>query len=184
MYAPLLSNRYLTSRIIPFLAVAAVALCVALVVIVVSVMSGFLDMVRSSGKAMIGDVVVTREITGIPYYARFIEAIEALPEAEAASPIIETFGLLQMPYGNGDGGKRIETLQVWGIDPESLDRVAGYRSRLVWRAPTADEAAQAAPDDPRLDPFYQRESQGMTMATADGRPGLVLGIEVSPLRRR
>lgn len=184
MYAPLLSNRYLTSRIIPFLAVAAVALCVALVIIVVSVMTGFLDMVRSSGKAMIGDVVVTREITGIPYYERFMAAIEALPEAEAASPIIETFGLLQMPYGNGDGGKRIETLQVWGVDPASLDRVAGYRSRLVWREPVADEAAQAAPDDPRLDPFYQREAQGMAMATADGRPGLVLGIEISPFNRR
>ncbi|MDI9404931.1 MAG: hypothetical protein QM516_13765, partial [Limnohabitans sp.] len=64
MYAPLLSNRYLTSRVIPFIAVAAVALCVALVIIVVSVMTGFLDMVRMSGKTLIGDVVVSREISG------------------------------------------------------------------------------------------------------------------------
>ena len=49
MYVALLANRYLTSRIIPWIAVAAVALCVALVVIVVSVMSGFLDMLRTSG---------------------------------------------------------------------------------------------------------------------------------------
>ncbi|MFM1867362.1 MAG: Lipoprotein-releasing system transrane protein LolE, partial [Planctomycetota bacterium] len=75
MYAPLLANRYLTSRIIPFLAVAAVALCVALVIVVVSVMSGFLDMVRSSGKTLIGDVVVTRDIVGIPYYQDFIREI-------------------------------------------------------------------------------------------------------------
>ena len=35
MYAALLANRYLTSRIIPLIAVGAVALCVALVIIVV-----------------------------------------------------------------------------------------------------------------------------------------------------
>ena len=57
MYAPLLANRYLTSRIIPMIAATAVALCVALVIIVVSVMTGFLDMVRTSGKTLIGDVV-------------------------------------------------------------------------------------------------------------------------------
>ena len=72
MYAPLLANRYLTSRIIPFIAVAAVALCVALVIIVVSVMTGFLDMVRNSGRTLIGDVVVNYPISGIPYYEELI----------------------------------------------------------------------------------------------------------------
>lgn len=38
VYQPLLANRYLGSRIIPLIAVAAVALCVGLVIIVVSVM--------------------------------------------------------------------------------------------------------------------------------------------------
>ena len=78
MYAPLLANRYLTSRVIPFIAVAAVALCVALVIIVVSVMSGFLEMVRNTGRTMTGDVVVSRSITGIPYYPELVAAIEAL----------------------------------------------------------------------------------------------------------
>ena len=101
MYAPLLANRYLTSRIIPLIALGAVALCVALVIIVVSVMSGFLDMVRGSGKTLIGDVVVNYPITGIPYYDELIKDIEALPEAAAASPIVETVGLLRMPYEIG-----------------------------------------------------------------------------------
>ena len=139
MYAPLLANRYLTSRIIPFIAVAAVALCVALVIVVVSVMSGFLEMVRASGKTMTGDVVVTRPITGIPYYQDLIKEIESLPEAAAASPIVETFGLLQMQYGTGDGGKQIEMVEVWGIDPASLDRVADYSRKLYWSKP-ADAA--------------------------------------------
>ena len=50
MYQTLLTSRYLTSRVIPLIAVAAVALCVALVIVVVSVMTGFLDMVQSSGE--------------------------------------------------------------------------------------------------------------------------------------
>jgi lipoprotein-releasing system permease protein len=184
MYAPLLASRYLTSRVIPLVAAAAVALCVALVIIVVSVMTGFLDMVRNSGKTLIGDVVVSRDITGIPYYEEFLAEIEALPEAAAASPIVETFGLLQMPYGPGDGGSQIETVQVWGIDPASLDRVADYRSKLYWRKPDATTAATLAPDDPRLDPSFDREKDGMALADDAGAPGIVLGIEISPFNRR
>ena len=184
MYAQLLSNRYLTSKLIPLTAVAAVALCVALVIIVVSVMTGFLDMVRTSGKTLIGDVVLSRDITGIPYYDDLIAELEALPEAEAACAVVETYGLLQMPYGTSDGGSRIETVQVWGIDPASFDRVTGFRSKLYWRKPSDDEARTLAPDDPRLDPEYQREADAMAMRDASGEPGLVLGIEISPFNRR
>jgi lipoprotein-releasing system permease protein len=68
VYAFQLANRYLTSRIIPLIAVAAVALCVALVVIVVSVMSGFLDMLKSSGRTLMGDVVINYPVRGLPWY--------------------------------------------------------------------------------------------------------------------
>ena len=192
MYAPLLANRYLTSRIIPFIAVGAVALCVALVIVVVSVMSGFLEMVRSSGKTLTGDVVVSRPITGIPYYEELLKDIEALPEAAAASPIVETFGLLQMPYGTGDGGKQIEMVEVWGIEPSSLDRVADYASKLYWRKPAGepgDESAKEAIaslalDNPLRDPMFHRESAGMSMKDDRGEDGLVLGIEISPFNQR
>ncbi len=183
MYAPLLANRYLTSRIIPFIAVAAVALCVALVIVVVSVMTGFLDMVRSSGKTLIGDVVVTRDITGIPYYQELITEIEALPEAAAASALVETFGLLQMPYGNGEGS-HVETVQVWGIDPVSLDRVASFYDKLYWTKPSDELARTLAADDPRLDAEYQRDTEGRTLRTSDGRPGIALGIEISAFNER
>ncbi len=198
MYAPLLANRYLTSRIIPFIAVAAVALCVALVIIVVSVMTGFLDMVRNSGRTLIGDVVVNYPISGIPYYEELIADIEALPEAAAASPIVETLGLLRMPYGTIErtgagaaqpGGEeivrgRIEFVEVWGIDPASLDRVAGYYERLYWTTPSPEAAAKMAEDDPRLDPSYQRDEEGRSLRSRRGADGIVLGIEVSEFNHR
>ena len=101
MYHALLTNRYLTSRVIPLIAVAAVALCVALVIIVVSVMTGFLDMVRSSGRTLMGDVIVSYSVKGIPYYERLIERIERLPEVAAATPVVDSWGLLKMPYPEG-----------------------------------------------------------------------------------
>ena len=129
MYPVQLANRYLTSRIIPLIAVAAVALCVALVVIVVSVMSGFLDMLRASGRTLMGDVVITNPIRGIPWYGQLIETIEQLPQAQAATPLIDTYGLVRMPYPEGSE-KEVVTTNVWGIDPSSFNRVTDFSNAL------------------------------------------------------
>ena len=124
MYHALLSNRYLTSRVIPMVAVGAVALCVALVIIVVSVMTGFLDMVRSSGRTLMGDVIVAYPVNGIPHYERLIARIEALPEAEAATPVVDGWGLLRMPYPVG-ARKDSKAVQFWAIEPAGFARVTG-----------------------------------------------------------
>ncbi|NBV65404.1 MAG: hypothetical protein EBR71_13275, partial [Planctomycetes bacterium] len=125
MYAFQLANRYLTSRIIPLIAVAAVALCVALVVIVVSVMSGFLDMLKSSGRTLMGDVVINYPVRGLPWYDELIAEIQALPQAEAATPLIDTYGLIRMPYPQG-GDKEVVTANVWGVEPRSFERVTDF----------------------------------------------------------
>lgn len=131
MYHTLLTNRYLTTRVIPLVAVGAVGLCVALVIIVVSVMTGFLNMVRDSGRTLMGDVVVTYPVSGIPHYQDLIDRINALVEAAAATPVVDSWGLLRMPYPEGDN-KETETVQVWGIEPESFAAVTGYGDTLEW----------------------------------------------------
>ena len=98
MYQTLLTTRYLTSRVIPFIAVAAVALCVALVIVVVSVMSGFLNMVQSSGKTLMGDVIITYGISGIPHYEKLIQHLNQDEDVLAATPVVDGWGLLRMPY--------------------------------------------------------------------------------------
>ena len=184
MYAALLANRYLTSRIIPLIAVAAVALCVALVVIVVSVMSGFLDMLRTSGRTMMGDVVVRYPISGIPYYDELIKTIEALPEAEVATPAIDTFGLIEMPYGTQEGNL-VETVQVWGIEPASFSRVSDFEEILWWQKPSESAAASLSPDDPRLSEGRDRKSDAMNMRDAlSAQPGIVLGMHISIFNER
>ncbi len=185
MYPVQLANRYLTSRIIPLIAVAAVALCVALVVIVVSVMSGFLDMLKASGRTLMGDVIVTCPVHGIPWYETLIADIEALPEAEAATPVIDTYGLARMPYPEGSE-KEIVTVNVWGIEPRSFNRVTDYDRALYWKPPaTADDAAAMSMDDPRRAMSRVLEEDGLALVkSSTGEPGLVLGMHVSAGNRR
>lgn len=179
MYPVFLVGRYLTSRIIPFIAVAAVALCVALVITVVSVMSGFLEMVRSTGRTLMGDVIVSCPVQGIPAYEQLMARIRELPEVAAVTPLIETYGLLKMPYPEG-ATKSVATVQVWGVDPASISSVIGLERTIYWRPPTAESAPEGLlPDDPRrlVDPeFLER---GRKLEAVDGRPGALLGIHVS-----
>ncbi|HIN09898.1 MAG TPA: FtsX-like permease family protein, partial [Phycisphaerales bacterium] len=132
MYQTLLTTRYLTSRVIPLIAVAAVALCVALVIVVVSVMSGFLDMVQSAGRTLMGDVIISYGISGIPHYEELENRLEQDPNIFGASGIIDGWGLLRMPYPDSDA-KQSETVQVWGIEPESFARVTQFDQSLQWK---------------------------------------------------
>ncbi|MBL8963533.1 MAG: hypothetical protein JNK70_05635, partial [Phycisphaerae bacterium] len=68
MYQALLTRRYLTSKIMPLLASLAVVLCTAMVLIVWSVMGGFLVKLMNSGRALVGDVVVAWPNTGFAHY--------------------------------------------------------------------------------------------------------------------
>ncbi|MBL9147079.1 MAG: ABC transporter permease [Phycisphaerae bacterium] len=183
MYQALLVFRYLTSRIIPLIAVAAVALCVTLVIVVVSVMTGFLDMLRSSGRTLVGDVIVSHDLVGIPYYEELITAIEKVDGVEAAAPVVETFGLVSMPYGVR-GGNRVEMLSIWGIDPTRLQRVVDYKRMLYWQYPDDELMPTLASDDPRLDRSFDALDQAMEMRSPEGAPGMVLGIEISPFNQR
>ena len=185
MYAVQLANRYLTSRIIPLIAVAAVALCVALVVIVVSVMSGFLDLLKSSGRTLMGDVVINYPVRGMPWYEDLIRAIESMPEAEAATPIVDTYGLVRMPYPQG-ADKEVVTANVWGIDPASFERVTDYSRTLYWRPPADAAAAEAmSPEDPRLQLSPRILEDGLALRRGDtGEPGLVMGMHVSIVNDR
>ncbi|MSR43969.1 MAG: ABC transporter permease [Phycisphaerales bacterium] len=180
VYAALLSNRYLTSRLIPFIAIAAVALCVALVVTVVSVMTGFLNMLKDSGRLVVGDVIVSSGIGGMPYSDEFVADLKGLPSVQGATPLIDTIGMLRMPYPSGNQ-KEIVHVQVWAVDPLSFATVTDYAQDLYWRPP-ADAAAAAtmSPDDPRrsLSPSILQDGLTLTQSRT-GTPGITLGMHVS-----
>jgi len=139
MYQALLTRRYLFSKVMPLLAALAVTLCTAMVLIVWSVMGGFLNMLLSSGRAMIGDVSITypAELGGIPNYQLVIEELLKQPEVDAATPTLETYALLGLP----DGDKRFVILI--GIEPDGYDAVTGYFDRIYWRPLEGEELERA-----------------------------------------
>ncbi|MBY0113872.1 MAG: FtsX-like permease family protein [Phycisphaerales bacterium] len=185
MYQFLLTHRYLTSKVMPLLAALAVALCTAMVIIVWSVMGGFLVMLINSGRTLVGDVTISWPITGFAHYEELIKRLEADPDVAAATPTIETYGLIGLPDG------RTETVQIKGVDGPSYTKVTGFADTLYWKPIDTPHPKDKYKDDPRLQNHklwefcfeggknlvrYEKPERGNV---AVERPAVVLGVSVS-----
>lgn len=128
MYKLLLIRRYLGRKLAPMFAALAVTLCTAMVIIVISVMGGFLDMMRSSAQRLSGDVRVRSSWTGFPHYEQLIHELEALPQVKAATPMIRAAGMVKF------GHDQVFVIpEVLGIQPGGLDQVTFYSDALYWK---------------------------------------------------
>ncbi|MCC6429038.1 MAG: ABC transporter permease [Phycisphaerales bacterium] len=182
MYQALLTRRYLTSKVMPLLASLAVVLCVAMVLTVWSVMGGFLAKLMGSGRTLVGDVVVTWPGAGFAYYDDLIERLESNDSIAAATPVIETYGLLTLP------SNRTEYVVVKGIEPRGYAKVTEYDQSLWWRPIEKPMPKDLLRRDPRLAPEHQKLmawalENGRTLLRPEGsgvepRPGMVAGIEI------
>lgn len=196
MYKLLLILKYLGRKIAPMLAALAVTLCTMMVIVVISVMGGFLDLLRTSLHSVSGDVSVGSAL-GVVHYEQLADQLEALPEVQAAAPIIETFGLINL-RGNSI------PVRILGIKPKELERVRPYRESLHWDTqeyvdrlarqyrpigkPTDEELAVMEQQRQEWAEFYDLTEWGMTFEAPDlwqmdpeaPRRGAVIGIEVNP----
>lgn len=198
MYQALLTRRYLTSKVMPLLAAVAVTLCVAMELIVWSVMGGFKTMLEETGRSLIGDVAISYSHTGFGYYADLTKRLEADDMVEAATPTIESFGLLSMPLGGNP-----ETVILKGVDGPGFDRVTGYRDALWWKPLDKPLPKDTNREDPRLNPKAAAElaaffEQGLSLTAppaagvgkgelgmkGGGRAALVVGTEVGGYNER
>lgn len=170
MYQPLLTRRYLTSKLMPLLAVVAVALCAAMVLIVWSVMGGFLNSFLASGRQMIGDVTIAYGREGIPHYQQLMDMLEEHPDIDETTPTIETLGLVSLPFGES------KDVVIVGVEPEGYDAVTGYSDRLYWRSREATED-----DELRREAVQQAVENGADFSElppADIRLDLPEGFEI------
>src|SRR4030065_1185610 len=86
MYKIILSFRYLFKRRISYLALLAVALCVFIVVVVMTVITGLVRDFKDNNHRWVGDCVVgTESLVGFPYYEDFIKRIEGAEFIEGVS---------------------------------------------------------------------------------------------------
>lgn len=199
MYQALLTRRYLTSKAMPLLAMLAVTLSVGTVLVTWSVMGGFLEQLVNAGRSLIGDATITWPNTGFPYYDDLIDELESDDRVNAAAPMIETFGVINLP------DDKVKGVQIRGIDPGSFRGVVGERQfassiwwkRLEGQTPTAAEAPRGTEGEPEpIDPrrrerpplgdasWQELERAGLTLTEPSGDPAALLGIHVSGYNRR
>lgn len=110
MYKWFLAWRYLHTKMIAFFGIASVMLCVAMVLVVLSVMGGFLDTVRTRSRGLHSEIVMdSRSMQGFPYYEEFAQyASEKLPGVVGTiTPSIWTYGLFRAPALQRTGPTRV-----------------------------------------------------------------------------
>lgn len=193
VYQALLTRKYLTRKIMPMLAMVAVMLSVATILVTWSVMGGFLATLIQSGRTLVGDVAIVWPNVGFGYYDELIEDLEADPMIEAATPTIETFGMIRLP------DDRIELISIKGVDPESYSTVTGFADTLWWKPidePTPKdherEDLRLQADDLKAEGGIDLEQvleNGLAMSrlnpsSGEVEPAGVLGIEVTGLNER
>ena len=191
MYKLFLCLRYLRKRRIAFFAVAAVCLCVAMVLIVRSVMGGFLQMVKDRSRGMLGDLVVENgSLQGFAHYDEFINDLKTkLPsEIDEATPVIISYGVLRFTES-----KMTKPVQIVGIKLDETYLVNEFKSGLFYEKyypGTTNFGEQKIPgyglDAQRLELARRLEQQGepdfVSQAFHATGPGRVCAARADPER--
>lgn len=124
MYKLHLILKYLRKRRIAWVSLIAVMLCTAMVLVVISVMGGWLRMFRDSFHGLSGDVIVKADSwLGFPNYEQMMARINQLPEVQASTPVIQTLGLINIDNVIRKG------VQVYGYKPD-VAKVNGFEDSL------------------------------------------------------
>lgn len=111
-----------------YLAAAAVALCVFIVVVVMSVMNGLVGEFKEKNHNYVSDCIVSSDsMVGFAYYEEFVAELEKEPFVEAVSPVVKGFGLLGQP-----GQNTSIAVEITGIDPVKHSKATGFGDMLYY----------------------------------------------------
>jgi ABC-type lipoprotein release transport system permease subunit len=112
-------------------------------------------MFRTSFHGLSGDVLVQSDsLAGFPYYQDVINEIQKLPEVEAAVPVIQTFGLINI------NNRKTTGVQVFGYPIDQIGRVNDFPTSLFRQYQQWDEWADGAAI-PAEDRYRLHESLGL-----------------------
>ena len=153
MYKLFLTLRYLRKRRIAYFAIAAVTLCTAMVLIVMSVMGGFLDQLKVKARGLLGDVIMdNRSYGGFPLYDEFIADISEWRDPNSgqrliakATPVIYSYGILRI-YG----AERTKPVSVVGLRLEDVYDVNAFRNSLFYEKFYPGTTTLADQQQPRI----------------------------------
>jgi ABC-type lipoprotein release transport system permease subunit len=132
----------LVKRRITSFAVLAVALCVFIVLVVMTVMAGLVGDFKEKNHLFVGDcVVATESLVGFSYYEEFMETLEEQDFVEAASPAVKGFGLIG-PRGSDPK----DVVEILGIDAAMHSRATGFGQTLIHHKKDVSKAFEPAYD--------------------------------------
>jgi lipoprotein-releasing system permease protein len=142
MYKLILAFRYLYRRRISYLALVAVALCVFIVVVVMTVMDGLVGDFKRKNHNYTGDCVVgTESLVGFAYYEDFARIAEKANCVEAVTPVIKSYALVGV-----EGSARNIGVELMGVEAASYSRVTGFGRTLYYHKGDASKAFEAGSD--------------------------------------
>jgi lipoprotein-releasing system permease protein len=142
MYKLILAFRYLYRRRISYLALAAVALCVFIVVVVMTVMDGLVGDFKQKNHNYTGDCVVgTESLVGFTYYEDFSRMLVSQDFVEAVSPVIKNYALI----GVENSGHTIG-VELMGVEATSYGRVTGFGQALHYHKSNPSRAFEVTGD--------------------------------------
>jgi ABC-type lipoprotein release transport system permease subunit len=146
MYKLFLTFRYLTRKKIVIFPVLVVWLCVMMLIIVTSIMGGFVERVRAANRDLFGDIIIsagvsTRGFSGYDELRQHLQ--QKFPDILATTPVVQAYSILYAPQK----GASWPGLLV-GVKPEERERVTRFRETLFF----GYEAPMQAVEDlkPRL----------------------------------
>jgi lipoprotein-releasing system permease protein len=140
-YKTLLIGRYLRSRAIAWISLVAVTLCTTMVLVVISVMGGWLNMFEHSFQGLTGDIVVeSQNLSGFGYYDEMIDRMQRQPSIAAAVPAIHTFGILNI------GNIASQGVQVMGLPLDQIGKVNRFPDSLYLQYQQYTDEAKTTKD--------------------------------------
>ena len=165
MYKFTLAIRYLLKRRIAYFAVLAVALCVFIVVVVMTVMTGLVSGFKQKNHDLVGDCVVgTKSLVGFPYYEEFTAILDSADFVTGVSPVIKSYALINH-QSSGQAG-----IEIMGLDPLRHSRATGFAQTLGYHEDDVAKAFEPL-QDPNLpgcilgtDVLLQRDSRGYSVS--------------------
>ncbi|KAA0244114.1 MAG: ABC transporter permease [Candidatus Brocadia sp. AMX2] len=125
MYNLFISLRYLRNRKISFFAVAGVAVGVMTLIVVLSVMNGFDQELRSRIRGTLAHIIILKGgMYGLEDYKQVIEKVKTFEHVTACAPYVEGPALIKLR-------NRKEFVYFKGIDPDAEASVGDFTSYIT-----------------------------------------------------
>ena len=130
MYKWFLAFRYMRTKLIAIFGVASVMFCVAMVLIVLSVMGGFLDTIRERARGLHSEIILDGgTLQGFPFYEEFSRHLaDEMPDIiDVTTPAIYTYGILRVPATT-----RTNPTRILGVHLNEYVKVNDFKQGLYY----------------------------------------------------